>query len=238
MEVHLRSLSKNLFVFDACNKYLGLEVGMRMTVIRSDKGLALISPIPILATTKLQLEQIGEVKFIIAPNVLHHSYIRQCSNTFPEALVFVPSNLQPLYSDVSNVQLIKESIFKECIPCLEALELKGLFTMTPRGSVYLEEFAFFHSESKTLVLTDSAFSFSRSNGIADRLVALFLGMRGALSPTILERIASRDRDLLRESVLQICRWPFSTIVVAHGPVLGETGPSEFLKAYKWTIKQS
>lgn len=231
----LRSISENLFVLESANRYLGLEIGLRMTIIRSEKGLIIISPIRSSATIESQIQLLGRVVAIIAPNVMHHGHIKQWSEIYPEALVLVPSSLNSLYADLSMVQDLSASTIAEHIPDLESTELKGLCTMTPKGIVYLQEFVFFHSESRSLILTDSAFSFHRGSRLKTRMFGTFLGMHGRLSSSRLERIASWNKDPLRASVLSVCRWHFDRIIVAHGRVLEDAGHKEFLKAFKWVI---
>ena len=72
----LKSIDRDLWVGEQPFKYLGLPVGRRMTVILLSGGrLLLISPIEIDENTKEQLDSIGKVEFIIAPNLFHYLYL-------------------------------------------------------------------------------------------------------------------------------------------------------------------
>lgn len=71
----LREIDKNLWVAEQPLKYFGLSVGTRMTVIRLANGeLVVISPIQIDEATIQQLNQIGDVAHIIAPNLYHYLF--------------------------------------------------------------------------------------------------------------------------------------------------------------------
>ncbi|NJR48100.1 MAG: DUF4336 domain-containing protein [Hyellaceae cyanobacterium CSU_1_1] len=73
----LRQLDNNLWVAEQPLKFMGLPVGTRMTVIRlADNSLLLISPIAITPEIKQQLNSLGTVRYLIAPNLFHH-YIWQ-----------------------------------------------------------------------------------------------------------------------------------------------------------------
>lgn len=73
----LRPIDRHLWVAEQPQKFWGLSVGTRMTVILLSQGsLLLISPIKIDLETKAQLDSIGQVEFIIAPNLFHHLNIR------------------------------------------------------------------------------------------------------------------------------------------------------------------
>ena len=53
-------------------RFMGLEVGTRMTVIRlRDNSLILISPLKITSDIEEELDELGEVKYLIAPNLFH-----------------------------------------------------------------------------------------------------------------------------------------------------------------------
>lgn len=66
----LRKIDNNIWVGEQPLKYLGLNVGTRMTLIRLATGeLIVISPIQVDNTTINQLNALGDVSYIIAPNL-------------------------------------------------------------------------------------------------------------------------------------------------------------------------
>lgn len=69
----LRAIDADLWVAEQPLKYFGLEVGTRMTVIRLNDGkLMVISPICPEEKVIHQLNQLGKVSYIVAPNLYHH----------------------------------------------------------------------------------------------------------------------------------------------------------------------
>lgn len=89
----LRQIDLNLWVAEQPQKFFGLQVGTRMTIIRlSDSLLILISPIKIDSQLQQQLDNLGEVKYIIAPNLFHYLYIAECQKIYPDAQTFAPQN--------------------------------------------------------------------------------------------------------------------------------------------------
>src|SRR5262249_17087896 len=65
----LRSLHENLWVCEQPFGFFGLQVGARMTVIRIAGGdLLLHSPIAPTAELRAEVEALGPVKFLMAPN--------------------------------------------------------------------------------------------------------------------------------------------------------------------------
>ncbi len=71
----LKKIDKDIWVADAPFKYFGLSVGTRMTVIRlANRELVVISPIQIDNATSLELDKLGTVSHIIAPNLYHYLF--------------------------------------------------------------------------------------------------------------------------------------------------------------------
>jgi hypothetical protein len=69
----LRQLAQDLWVAEQPLKYFGLEVGTRMTVVRlQGNQLMVISPITPQDTIIEQLNQLGTVRYLVAPNLYHH----------------------------------------------------------------------------------------------------------------------------------------------------------------------
>jgi Domain of unknown function (DUF4336) len=82
----LKKIDGDLWVVEQPFKYFGLEVGNRMTIIRlTSRYLVAISPIKIDAITIKQIALIGEVKYIIAPNLYHHLFIKDFRSIYPDA---------------------------------------------------------------------------------------------------------------------------------------------------------
>ncbi|MGL5076154.1 MAG: DUF4336 domain-containing protein, partial [Waterburya sp.] len=72
----LQHIDTNLWVAEQPLKFMGLSVGTRMTVLRlADNSLLLISPIQITAQIKQQLDNLGIVRYLIAPNLFHYLYL-------------------------------------------------------------------------------------------------------------------------------------------------------------------
>ncbi|MEL6929182.1 MAG: DUF4336 domain-containing protein, partial [Cyanobacteria bacterium J06600_6] len=90
----LRQVDANIWVAEQPLKFLGLEVGTRMTVIKlDDDSLVLISPIAIDPKLKQHLDTLGQVKYIIAPNLFHYLYLEPAQNLYPQAKILAPPGL-------------------------------------------------------------------------------------------------------------------------------------------------
>src|SRR4051812_3238185 len=82
----------------------GLAVSSRMTVVRLRDGrLWLHSPIALSAALVQQLNALGEVAYIVAPNKFHHLFAQQAVQAFPTAQLYGPGGLRRKRPDLSNL---------------------------------------------------------------------------------------------------------------------------------------
>ena len=76
-----------IFIDEIPQKFFGMQLGTRMTVIRfSNKKLFLHSPTKLNSSLIDQLKKLGEVSFIVAPNKLHHLYLDSYVKQYPNAI--------------------------------------------------------------------------------------------------------------------------------------------------------
>ena len=91
----LKKIADNLWIVDGEEvqmdfKLFKVPFSTRMTVIRlKNGGIWVHSPIKPSDNLLFEIKQLGEVKHLIAPNVLHYSYIDEWHQLFPEAKVWL-----------------------------------------------------------------------------------------------------------------------------------------------------
>ncbi len=231
----LRAIAPDLWVAEKPLKYFGLEVGTRMTIIRLDEGqLIVISPIQIDAPTIDQLNQLGNVSDIIAPNLYHHLFLDQFKQKYPDAKLWATSGLAEKRPDLSiDVCLSDRTI--HALNGLEALQVTGFNTFDIKGPVPLNEWVFFHPQSRTLILTDLAFYFDGQSAIAAQVLSRLFGGFQQLRPSFLEKLATKDKEQVRRSVQQILDWDFERVIMAHGSIVEGEGKRQFQLGYEWFL---
>jgi Domain of unknown function (DUF4336) len=91
----LRNIDHNIWVAEQPLTYLGLSVGTRMTVIKlSDGSVVAISPIQMTDLMLQQLDQIGELQHIVAPNLYHYQFTSGLKLKYPKATFWAAPGLQ------------------------------------------------------------------------------------------------------------------------------------------------
>ena len=224
----MQQLHSDLWTTDSSLRFLGLEVGARMTVVRLP-GPKLLLHSPIAATAELvrEVKALGPVAYLVAPNRFHHLYIGQWQQACPEASVYVAPGLDAKRPDLEIAGVLADEPESGWAETIDQVLVEGF----PLAN----EVVFFHRPSATLIATDLAFNITSSSPPLTRLAFRFIGTSGQLAPTLLERLLVRDRAAFRHSLERILEWPFDRVVVAHGEVSEEGGREEFISGYRWVL---
>src|SRR5512139_2579154 len=103
----LRQLAEDIWVAERPQRFYGLEVGTRMTVIRlADGSLLLHSPVSLDPNLRRELDAIGRVRFAVAPNRVHHLYAGEVRAAYPEARLWVAPGLDRKRPDLVFVGVL------------------------------------------------------------------------------------------------------------------------------------
>lgn len=228
----LREIDRDIWVAEQPLRYFGLSVGTRMTVIRlANHELVVISPIQVNDTIVSQLSELGTVSHIIAPNLYHYLFAADFKKLYPNAKFWAAPGLEAKKPDLAidrTIQGEANSLWKG----LEYIFFDGFRTLSLRGFDSLNECVFFHAASRTLILTDTAFHFDESFPSITQFASRAIGGYKNLSPSILERVATKDKEKVRTSVEQVLGWDFERVIVAHGSIIETQGKQKFKKGYE------
>jgi hypothetical protein len=228
----LKEIDNNIWIAEQPLKFWGMEVGTRMTVIRlTSNELVVISPIRADNTTISQLNEIGKVSYIIAPNLYHHLFVLDFKTIYPEAQLWVALGLNSKIPNLSPDRVLSDNE-GSILDDIDYVLVDGFKLLDLSGPTLVNEFAFFHRESRTLVLTDTAFYFDESFPFKTQLVAKLFGIYGKLSPSPLDKLATTEKEKVKNSIQKILRWDFNRVIVAHGSIIETNGNTQLKVAYE------
>ncbi|MEG3849516.1 DUF4336 domain-containing protein [Microcoleus sp. herbarium19] len=228
----LREIDRDIWVAEQPFRYFGLSVGTRMTVIRlANRELAVISPIALNDTIASQLNELGTVKHIIAPNLYHYLFATNFKTFYPNGTFWAVPGLEVKKPDLAIDKIIK-SDENTLSDGLQYVFFEGFRTIGLSGFDSLNECVFFHSASRTLILTDTAFHFDDSFPALTQFATRVLGGYKSLSPSLLERIATLEKEKVKESVEKILGWDFERVIMAHGSIIEQNGKEKFKQGYE------
>ncbi len=190
----------------------GFRFPARMTAMGlPGGGVALVSPIPVDDAMAGAIAALGEVRYLIAPNLLHHLYLGDAIARFPGATVLAPEGLARKRPDLRVDATLGAALPGELGSAVDAIAIEGV----PAFS----EFAFYHRPSRTLVVTDLVFHVERPRGFVANVVLALVGCHGRLGQSRVWRLAAKDRDALAASAARLLELPFESLVMAHGTIV-------------------
>ncbi len=225
----LRPLAENLWVAERPQRFLGIEVGTRMSVMRLAGGsLLLHAPVALDAELRRELDALGRVRYVVAPNRVHHLYAGRVASWYPEARLWVGPGLEKKRPDLVYVDILGDDA-----PAEWAAEVGQVFF---RGRPYENEVVFFHRPSRTLLLCDLAFNFRERTAPLTRILMKSVRSFGHFGPSKMDPLLIRDRRAARASLEKILEWDFDRVIVAHGDVLESGGREALRRGYAWLLR--
>jgi hypothetical protein len=234
----LRKIDESIWVAEQPLRYLGLSIGTRMTVIQlANLELVVISPIQMSDALVRHLNELGTVKHIIAPNLYHYLFAAKFKAIYTQATFWAAPGLALKNPDLPIDRGIRVGANNEWDD-LECIFLDGFRTIGFGGFDLLNECVFSHSASRTLIVTDAAIHIDESFPLATQLATRVIGGYKSLGPSLLERIATTEKEKVRRSVEKILDWDFERVVMAHGSIIEQNGKNQFRQGYERFLGQS
>jgi hypothetical protein len=197
--------------------------GRRMTVIRLKSGEVFVhNALELEPAEEAWLRSLGPIRGIIAPNRYHCSDAPWLASRFPDATVYGPASMaRALSAGGAEPRDVARDFPQDVAGELECIPMRG---------TRVEEAAFLHHPSRTLVLCD----------LAMNMEDVFTGLQGAFMrwnkvggrfgvTRLMRYVFTRNRREVLASYQALLERDFDRVVVNHGAVL-ERGGREALRA--------
>ena len=98
----MRRVDTDLWVAEQPLRFGLVELGARMTVIRlAGSSLLIYSPISFSEDLRAELEGLGEIRYLVAPNRFHHLFMSDYVDAHPDARLYVAPGLPEKRADLS-----------------------------------------------------------------------------------------------------------------------------------------
>lgn len=206
-------------------RFLGVETGTRMTVVRlADGGLFVHSPIARSGGIAAAVDALGPVKVVVAPSLFHHLYVGEWMEAYPDAGFFPCPGLARKRRDLAWTRALSD------MP--EPAWADEIDQVYFAARTLEDEVVFFHRPSRTMICADALFNLATHPSRLTRIAAFLIGNREPGS-TLLERVLIRRRAEAREQVARMLAWEPERIVLAHGDLVEKDGVSVLRRAYGW-----
>jgi len=222
--VSLERFADDVFIATTRGKFLGLESGSRMTVVRmSDGGLFVHSPVRLDGALQSAVDALGPVRAVVAPSIFHHLYVAEWMRAYPNAIYGACPGLEWKRPDLAFTEVLAD----EPNSAWER-DLAQVYFSARREN----EVVFFHHKSRTMICCDALLNLSKHDYLSTRMLARFMG-NSAPGLGWMERFMVRDRALGRRQVERILAWDIDKIVLSHGDPVLHDGREVVRRAYAW-----
>jgi Domain of unknown function (DUF4336) len=207
---------------------VGFHYPTRMATIRlSDGGLFISSPIQLSSSLRAEVDAVGQVRHIIAPNSLHHLFLPEWKRAYPEAKLYAPPGLRRKREDI---------VFDADLGSAPSPDwVKEIDQVLMHGNIITTEVVFFHVKSGTVLFTDliQQLPFNLISGW--RAVVAKLDLMVEREPSVPRkfRFAFTNRRAARESLEHVLAWPAEKVLTAHGTPVEKDAQAYLRRAFGW-----
>ncbi|MBN9220664.1 MAG: DUF4336 domain-containing protein [Mesorhizobium sp.] len=209
----------------------GFHYPTRMAVIRlSSGGLFVWSPTALTDALRAEVDALGEVRFLIAPNSLHHVFLADWQRGYSGAGVYAAPGLREKRRDIR---------FDGDLGDMADADWAGdLDQVVMRGNRITTEVVFFHRRSKTVLFTDLIQHFRPGWFKGWRALVARLDLMVAAEPSVPRkfRAAFTDRPAARAAIERILAWPAEKVLMAHGEPVTEGAQAFLRRAFRWLVR--
>lgn len=200
-----------------------------MTVVRlPGNTLWMHSPIPLTAELKEELMALGDVRWIVAPNLAHHLFAGLAHDDFPSAQLLGAPGLKAKRPDLERLLTLPVEPLAEWAGVLDQVFVEGM--------PLVNETVWFHQPSGTLIATDLCMWFSGAWPWQTRLYGHLNGVMSGLAVSRLLRLATRDKKRAAQSCKRVLAWPIERVVMAHDCIVDADAKRGLAAALAWFDK--
>ena len=227
------SFGSDLWLFDGpvVTGAAGFRFPTRMAVVRlpGEGGLWVWSPVELSPQVRAQIAELGTVRHIVAPNSLHHTFLCEWAEAFPQAIVHAAHGL----TQETAGTVIHARLGDRANPAWEGT----IEQVAVRGNRITCEVIFFHRPSGTTLVTDLVQHLPKGWFGGWRALVARLDLISGPEPAVPRkfRFAMTDREAAREGVRRVLAWPTEKLVMAHGAPVTENARAVLQKAFRWLI---
>jgi hypothetical protein len=231
-----KPVAEDVFVVDSVLPGLmGRVLPVRMTVFRlPDGGLLLHSPTRFSRNLQRELEKLGRIRHLVAPNVAHWTFLKEWQRACPDVTTWAAPGLR----ERSQVRRSGVRLDHDLTGDAPA-EWDGTITLDAvPGGLGFREMVLFHQPSRTLVLTDLVMNLEAPKVPAVmRPLALLFGMMapdGMPPPYLRAVVRLRRRDAARAASRLLGLMP-ERVVFAHGRWFGRDATAALRRSWRWLL---
>lgn len=225
----VQEFGREIWIVDGpCVAVAGFHYPTRMAVIRlSDGSLFIWSPIRLTDALRAAVDAIGRVRHIVAPNSLHHLFLAEWKQAYPDATLYAPPGLRQKRQDIAFDADLGDAP--------DAAWAGEIDQVVMQGNVITTEVVFFHAASATVLFTDLLQQIPPKLLSGWRAMIARLDLMIGPEPAVPRkfRLAFTKRSAARVALARILAWPAEKVLMAHGTPVEKDARAFLRRAFGW-----
>lgn len=232
----LKKVANDVWIVDSGPiRPLGMRLPIRMTVIRlADGGLLLHSPTEFHADLKSELEQMGPISHLVAPNSAHWTFLSAWQEQVPDAMTWAAPGLR-------NRRQVRRSgvrLDRDLRPGAAGWAEEIMPIIVP-GVGGFAEVALYHQPSRTLVLVDLIQNLETEKLPPSlRLPARFAGVTAphGRAPIYLRAIVKAKGHDAKTAGRSLAALEPDRVIFSHGAWFQQDGATRLRRSIAWLLR--
>ncbi|KAF9069487.1 hypothetical protein BDP27DRAFT_1420942 [Rhodocollybia butyracea] len=213
-----------------------LPWGGRSTAVKLSTGdVWILASTPLTEDTKSTIDTLGTVKWIISPDIVHHIFLSQYKEAYPEAKVIGVDGLREKKKKDKEALVIDGEYGADSSDTLYGFEdeIKACYF----SGFENKDIAFLHVESRTLIVADLLFNLPATEQYSKSKSSPKVPIIGKLNPESgtlkwLLWTIGKDKEAMRRDAKKVHDdWDFDRIIMCHGDVIESDGKKAWKEAY-------
>jgi hypothetical protein len=209
-----------------------IPLPVRMTVMQlEDGGIVLHSPTRYDPVLRQEIESLGAIRHIVAPNSAHWSFVKDWKGRVPDALTWAAPGLRrrrpvkkariPWHGDLGAQS---QAHFG---PDIDQIEVPGIGGFC--------EVCFYHQKSRSLVVTDLIQNLDdHHQSSMMRLFSKLIGARDR-APIYLRAVVRLKGELAKAAARQLVALAPKRVIFSHGRYFDEDASARLRKSFEWLV---
>jgi hypothetical protein len=208
--------------------FIGFPYPTRMAVAKlSDGSVWVWSPVALTEELANEVQAIGPVRHIVSPNKIHHLFLKEWVDRWPDARLYAPPGLAQKKPELRFDAELGDEPDPEWAADIDQVVFRGSFAM--------EEVAFFHLASRTAIIGDiiQRHTEPKMSGWKGMLMRLD-GLVGEHGSTPREwRASFLRRSPARSARKKVLGWNAKRLLIAHGECAQNKASEIITAALSW-----
>lgn len=210
---------------------LGFHYPTRIAVIRlTGGGLFVWSPTALSDDLRASVNAVGDVRYLVASNSLHHMFLADWKRASPTAEIHGAPGLVHLRKDISLDGELRDEPAPGWASDIEQVVV--------RGNRITTDVVFFHRASRAVIFTDLLQQLPPGWFKGWRALVARLDLMTSPEPAVPRKFRAAFSDLraARTAIDRILEWPAMSVLMAHGPPVTKDAKAFLARAFQCLIK--